>query len=150
MRIAAVLAVTAALVAAADARPVSVTRIYRALDLYGTWAPNCAETPSPDNPRVHVAESERRAVLEEDDFGPAYEVNRYVIVAARRMSGHRLALDVLFQQADSEPQRQLIVMRLEDRTRRTMFTATADEPPRVKDGIAVAVGKPTPLLNKCD
>jgi hypothetical protein len=90
-------------------------------------------------------------VLDQHDFGPGCEVNRYVIVAARRMSsGHRLALDVLFQQADNEPQRQLIVMRVESRTRRTMFTGSADEPPRVKDGIAVVVGKPTPLLVKCD
>jgi hypothetical protein len=31
-----------------------------------------------------------------------------------------------------------------------MFTQTQDEPARVMDGIALADGKPTPLLAKCE
>jgi hypothetical protein len=31
-----------------------------------------------------------------------------------------------------------------------VFTAMGNGPPLVNDGVAVAAGKPTPLLNKCD
>jgi hypothetical protein len=66
------------------------------------------------------------------------------------MSGRRLAVDALFQQGEAEPQRQMIVMRIKQQTRRTVFTAMGNGPPLVNDGVAVAAGKPTPLLNKCD
>ena len=125
-------------------------RIYRAFGLFGTWAPNCAEPASPDNPHVEVVSGDKGLVLEQDDFGTGYEVNRYLIVAARRMNNREVAVDALFAQGSAEPRRQLIVMRVERGTRRTMFTGTGDGPPLVKDGVAVANGKPTPQLNKCD
>ncbi len=137
-------------VASAAAAKLSTAREFERLDLFGAWAPNCTGAPTPDNPHVLVARGERGFVLEQDEFGSAYEINRYLIVAARRLKGHELAVDALFQQGDAEPQHQLIVMRVESRTRRTMFTGAGDEPPLVKDGVAVAIGKPTPTLNKCD
>jgi len=132
------------------AEAASLERTFEAAGLFGTWAPNCAEKPSPDNPRVTVARGRKGTAIERDEFGPDYEVNRYLMVAVKSMGDHRLAIDALFQQSGAEPQRQLIVVEVKARTRRTLFTGTADEPPRVKDGIAVAVGKPTPTLNKCD
>jgi hypothetical protein len=134
----------------AVAKPSSPAHEFRHFDLFGLWASNCGEAPSPDNPRVTVGNGPQGVVFEQDQFGPDYEVNRYVIVAAKRMSHRRLALDALFQQGDAEPLPQLIIMQIENRTRRTLFTGGADEPPRVKDGIAVAIGKPTPLLTKCE
>jgi hypothetical protein len=77
-------------------------------------------------------------------------VNRYLIGAAGSMRGHRLAVDALFQQGEAEPQRQLIIMRIAGHTRRTLFTGLGEGEPLVKDGIALANGKPTPVLNKCD
>ena len=137
-------------VAAAVAATSPAARVYRELGLFGTWAPNCAEPASPDNPHVSVANGEKGLVLEQDDFGADYEINRYLIVAARRMKDHRVVVDALFAQDGAEPKRQLIIMHVVDRTRRTMFTGTGDAPPLVKDGIAVANGQPTPQLNKCD
>ena len=150
VRAAAAIALAAIFATGAIAKPSSAVREFRHFNLFGIWASNCREAPSLDNPRVTVGSGGQGMVLEVDEFGPDYEVNRYVIVAAKRMSGRRIAVDALFQQGDAEPQPQLIIMRIENRTRRTMFTGGADEPPRVKDGIAVAIGKPTPLLTKCE
>lgn len=136
--------------AAAVAATSPAARIYRNLGLFGTWAPNCGAPASPDNPHVNVVSGDKGLVLEQDDFGADYEVNRYLIVAARRMKNRQLAVDALFAQGRTEPQRQLIIMHVADKRRRTMFTGTADAAPLVKDGIALANGKPTPQLNKCD
>ena len=144
-------AVGAALFAAAAVAATSTAaRVYRELGLFGTWAPNCAEPASPDNPRASVVNGDDGVVLERDDFGEGYEVNRYLIVAARRVKGHEVAVDALFAQGGAEPRRQLIIMRVEHGTRRTTFTGTGVGPPLVKDGVAAANGKPTPQLNKCD
>ena len=145
----------AAIVAAAiftapvTARPSSVARDYRHFGLFGAWAPDCSEAASPDNPHVSVS-MEGHAVIEQNEFGAGFETNRYLIVAARRMSGGKLAIDALFQQGDTEPRRQLIIMHIDGKSRRTLFTGTADAPPLVKAGIAVALGKPTPVLVRCD
>jgi len=149
VRIAAALASVALFGSAQAAQQPSAATLYQEFDLFGSWAPNCAAAPSLDNPHVTVAANGLH-VLERDDFGSGYETNRYDIVAAKRMDRDRLAVDVWFAQAGAAPQRQLIIIRIEKHTRRTMFTGTADGPPRVKDGIAVAAGKPTPVLNKCD
>jgi len=150
VRIAAVIALATMVAGSAAAKPSSPAREFRHFDLYGLWASNCGEAPSPDNPHVTVSAGRKGMVLEEDEFGRDYEVNRYAFVAVKRMSGRRIALDALFKQGEAEPQPQLIIMQIERGTRRTLFTGSTDEPPRVKDGIAVAIGKPTPLLNKCD
>ncbi len=149
VRIAAAIVCAAVFAGAAAARTSSVAREYRHFGLFGTWAPNCGQGASPDNPRVTVG-LEAGAVLEKDEFGDGYERNHYLIVAARHIDARRLAIEALFAQGDAEPQRQLIVMRVENRTRRTLFTGAANEPPLVKDGIAIALGKPTPTLTKCD
>ena len=149
VRAMAVIVAAAILAAPLTARPTSVARDYRHFGLFGAWAPNCSEAASPDNPHVTVR-MERHAVIEQNEFGAGFETNRYLIVAARRMSGGRLAIDALFAQGDAEPRRQLIIMHIDGQSRRTLFTGTADEPPLVKEGIAVTLGKPTPTLVRCD
>ena len=148
--VAAAIALTAVFSGAAAARPMSAERLFHEFDLFGVWAPNCAAPASIDNPRVSIGMPQPGAVLEQHDFGPDYEPNRYVIVAARRLRGQRLAVDALFEQDGAEPQRQLIIMQVENHTRRTMFTGTGHEPPRVLNGIATATGAPTPMLKKCE
>jgi len=149
VRIAAAIAAMA-VVAAAAARPASVEHLFREFDLFGVWAADCVAAASIDNPHVSVGMPEPGRVLEQHDFGPGYEANRYVIVAARRISHERLTLETLFEQGQQEPQRQRIILRVEDRHRRTMFNATHGEEPRVLNGIAIATGLPTPILNKCE
>jgi hypothetical protein len=150
VRVAAAIAVMAIFAGTAAARAPSLEHLFNEFGLFGVWAIDCAAAPSLDNPHVDVSKPQQGAVLEQHDFGPGYEPNRYVIRAARRLSGHRLALDTRFERAGAEPQRQLIVMTVEGNSRRTMFTGTEDAPPRVLDGIATANGAPTPTLKKCD
>jgi hypothetical protein len=150
MRVAAAIAVMALFAGAAAARAPGVERLFNEFGLFGAWAVDCAATPSLDNPHVDIGKPQPGEVLEQHDFGPGYEPNRYVIRAARRLSGHRLALDASFERAGADPQRQLIVMTIEAGRRRTMFTGTEDAPPRVLNGIATANGAPTPTLTKCD
>ena len=135
---------------AAEAHTTSAEILFHTFDLFGAWAPNCKAAASLGNPHVEVGMPQPGMVLEQHDLGPDYAHNRYVMLSARRESRSRLAVEALFQQGDSEPQHQHIVFRIVGKTRRTLFTATAGEPPRVKDGIAVAVGKATPLLRKCE
>jgi hypothetical protein len=148
--VAAVIALAAVFSGAVAAKPMSAERLFRDFDLFGVWATDCAAPPSIDNPHVSVGMPQPGAVLEQHDFGPDYEPNRYVIVAARRLRDQRLALDALFEQAGAEPQRQLIIVHVQDHTRRTMFTGTGEDSPRVLNGIATATGTPTPVLKKCD
>lgn len=130
--------------------PSSAERLFRAFDLFGNWAPDCKQNASPDNPHVGISLPETGIVLEQHDLGPAYAHNRYIILSARRSGRERASVEALFQQGGAEAQRQHLVFLIRGRTRRTMFTQTQGEPPRVKDGIALANGKPTPLLKKCE
>jgi hypothetical protein len=148
--VAAAIALMAVFSGTVAARPMSAERLFHEFGLFGVWATDCAAAPSIDNPHVSVGMPQPGAVLEQHDFGPDYEPNRYVIVAARRLRDRRLALDALFEQDDAEPQRQLIIMHVENHTRRTMFTGTGHESPRVLNGIATATGTPTPVLKKCE
>ena len=150
VRIAAAIAVVVIFAGPAAAKAPSVERLFNELGLFGVWAGDCAAPPSLDNPHVSVGMPQPGAVLEQHDFGSGYESNRYAIRAARRLSGHRLAIDARFERAGAEPQRQLIVMTVEAGRRRTIFTGTEDAPPRVLNGIATANGAPTPTLKKCD
>ena len=150
MRIAAAIAVAVLWTAAAAAKPADTVSLFREFGLFGVWAVDCAGPSSPDNPHVSVRMAEAGSVLESHDFGAGFEANRYSIVAARKLSGTRLALDALFEQGSTEPQRQLIIVSVTRAGRRTMFTGSGDDPPRVKDGIATATGTATLLLKKCE
>ena len=145
-----VIAVAVLWAAAAAAKPGDVVSLFNEFGLFGVWAVDCAGAASPGNPHVSVSMPKAGRVLERHDFGADFEANRYAIVAARKVAGHRLALDALFAQGAAEPQRQLIIVSVTKEGRRTMFTGSVDEPPRVKDGIATATGTATPLLKKCE
>ena len=139
------------LAAAAAANAGRVERLFNELGLFGVWAAIARRAASPDNPHVSVGMPQPGAVLEQHDFGAGYEPNRYAIARRARLVGPSpRARCAVSSRAGAEPQRQLIVMTVEAGRRRTMFTGTGDEPPRVKDGIATANGAPTPTLKKCD
>lgn len=123
--------------------------LFRQFGLFGTWAAECAEAASPDN--LHVTVSVQSGQIAEDhDIGPAGVVNRYRIVAARRLSATKLAVDVVFQPGTDFEEQQRLEWRIEDGTRRTMLNQPRRGPPVVKDGIALAFGLETPVLKKCE
>jgi hypothetical protein len=170
MRVVAVLAVVAALISSAAARdvskdsakdaakqlqqdttkPASVDEVFRRFDLFGVWAADCHEPPSPDNPHLSITSPAAGVVLEKHDIGDDYEANQYSILSAERLSPTRLAVEVVFQPGSEREERQKLIFRIRDHTRRTMFNQPEGGAVRVKDGIALANHSRTPLLRKCE
>ena len=149
MRIAAVMVVAlAAVQTAAQAAPVDA--LFQQFGLFGTWASDCGQGASPDNPHVNIAASSPGLVIENHDLGQDYAVNRYSVLSAERLSDERLSVEVIFQPGSDAEERQKLVFLVRDRTRRTLFNQPADGAVRVKDGIALAHGGKTPVLRKCE
>jgi hypothetical protein len=170
MRVVAVLVVVAALVSSAaaqdvprdpakntakqpqpnTAKPAGVDDVFRQFNLFGVWAADCREPPSPDNPRLSITTPAAGVVLETHNIGADYEANQYSILSAERLSPTRLAVEVIFQPGAEGEERQKLVFRIRDDTRRTMFNQPEGGAVRVKDGIALANHSRTPLLRKCE
>jgi hypothetical protein len=152
MRVVAVLLalIATALPAAATAESPSPEQLFLAFDLFGTWASNCSAVASPANPHVKISQPSPGLVLEDQDLGPDYAVNRYSVLSAERLSNTRLSVLVLFHPGTENQERQHLIFAIRDHTRRTMFNQVDGGPVRVKDGIALARGIKTPLLHKCE
>ena len=149
MRIAAVLMLAATTVVAA-AQTAAVDALFRQFGLFGSWASDCRAPASPANPHVSITEPSAGLVLESHDLGSNYTINRYSMLSAKRLSAEQLSVEVIFQPGTGEEQRQKLVFLVRKSTRRTMFNQADGGPVRVKDGIVVARGVKTPVLNKCD
>lgn len=163
MQFAAVLVVVAALIMPAGAttdptedRPATntanaavVEAVFRAFDLFGTWAADCGRPPTPGNPHVSISVSSAGLVFENHEVGPNFMANRYDVLTARRTTADQLEIGVIFMRGTEYEERQTLVMRVRDGTRRTLFNRVGDGPIRVKNGIAVASGRKTPFLKKC-
>jgi hypothetical protein len=89
-------------------------------------------------------------VSESHDLGPNYTINHYSMVSAERLSAEQLAVAVIFQPGTETEERQNLVFRVREGTRRTLFNQPDGGAVRVKDGIALAHGSKTPVLNKCE
>ena len=149
MRIAAVLGLAfATAVPAAKAAPVD--ELFRQFGLFGTWAPDCGQAASPANPHVSITTPSPGLVLENHDLGRDYAINRYSMLAAERISDERLSVEVIFQPGTDAEERQKLVILVRKGTRRTMFNQPDGGAVRVKNGIALAHGSKTPVLNKCE
>lgn len=123
--------------------------VFQEFGLFGTWAIDCAVKASPANPHITISQPAPGIILEDHDLGPHNVVNRYSILAARKLSGTRLSLQVIFAPGRKNEERQKLVWRVKDGTLRTLFNQPKDGPVRVRDGVAVGYGIATPLLRKC-
>jgi hypothetical protein len=123
--------------------------VFQQFGLFGTWASDCTAKPSPANPHITISQPAPGVILEDHDLGPHNVVNRYSILAARKLSATRLSLQVIFQPGREGEERQKLVWRVKDGTLRTLFNQPQGGPVRVKDGVAVGLGIATPLLRKC-
>jgi hypothetical protein len=153
MRIAAVI-VLAFLAAISTALPVAaapaVEELFQQFGLFGSWAGDCQQPATPDNPHVSISMPTSGLVLEDHDLGTDFAVNHYSILSAERVSAERLAVEVIFQPGAEREERQNLVFLIRNDTRRTMFNQPDGGPVRVKDGIALARRSKTPLLRKCE
>jgi len=150
MRLVAVLVAVALSFVSSGADAASVEDVFQQFNLFGTWAANCDEPATPQNPRVSIATPSAGLVLEDHDLGPDFAVNRYSILSAEQLSATSLAVEVIFQPGTEVEERQRLVFAVRDNTRRTLFNQTDSGKVRVKDGVALARGTKTPLLRKCD
>ncbi len=149
MRIAAIFFLVAAAIMSTSANATSVEELFQKFGLFGTWAGDCSQPPSPTNPHVSITTPTAGLVLEDHDLGPDFAINNYSVLSAEMVSETRLSVEVIFQPGSETEERQRLVFQIRDGTRRTMFNQPDGGMVRVKDGIALARGTKTPILNKC-
>lgn len=150
MRVVTALVIAATASAALSAPASSTEDLFAQFGLFGTWAVDCKRTATPDNPHVSITKPAPGLILEDHDLGVGSAINRYSILSAEKLSANRLSVEVIFQPGKDTEERQQLVWAINDRTLRTLFNQPQNGPVRVKDGVAVAYGVQTPLLNKCE
>jgi hypothetical protein len=150
MRIAAVLLLAAATAMPAAAQAASADVLFQQFGLFGTWAIDCQQAAAPANPHVSITTPSVGLVVEEHDLGPDYTTNHYSILSAERGSAEQLTVAVIFQPGAEGEERQTLTFLIRKGTRRTLFNRPDGGAVRVKNGIALANGSKTPVLNKCD
>ncbi|MGC2827267.1 MAG: hypothetical protein WA322_24075 [Pseudolabrys sp.] len=128
----------------------SVEEMFQQFGLFGTWATDCNKPPTPGNPHVNITMPSAGLVLEDHNLGPNFAVNRYSVLSAERTSPTSLSVDVIFQPGTEVEDRQKLIFSVRNNTRRTIFNQTSGGAVRVKDGIALAHGTKTPLLQRCE
>ncbi len=144
------LVVVLVLAGATSAAAAPVDMVFQEFGLFGTWAPDCKQSATPTNPHVSITTPSPGLVREDHDLGPNYTVNHYSMLSAERLSADELSVEVIFQPGTETEERQKLVFLVRKDTRRTMFNQPDNGPVRVKDGIVLARGAKTPILNKCD
>ena len=150
MRSGTVLVFMAWLLLSNDAGAASVDDLFEQFGLFGTWATDCARPATPVNPHVSITHPSSGLVLEDHDLGPDFAINRYSVLSAEQISASSLSVNVIFQPGTESEERQKLVFAVRDNTRRTLFNQASGGAVRVKDGIALARGKKTPVLQKCN
>jgi len=133
-----------------NASAAPVEEVFQQFGLFGKWAPDCKAPASPRNPHVSITMPSAGLVLEDHNLGPDFAVNRYSVLSAEQVSATSLAVEVIFQPGTEVEERQKLVFFVRDKTRRTLFNQADGGAVRVKDGIALARGTKTPLLQKCE
>jgi hypothetical protein len=150
MRIAAVFVLAVMTVLTAAAESATIEELFQQFGLFGTWATDCRQPPTPVNPHVSIIVPSPGLVLEDHDLGADFARNRYSVLAATRVSQTRLSVGVIFEPGAPDEERQKLVFEIRDGTRRTLFNQPDGGEVRVKDGIALASGIKTPVLKKCE
>lgn len=150
MRSLAVIGFVASFFLFSEADAASVEELFQQFGLFGSWATECDKPATPNNPHVSITVPSAGLVLEDHNLGADFAVNRYSVLDAERVSPTSLSVNVIFQPGTEVEERQKLVFAVRGNTRRTLFNQTNGGAVRVKDGIALARGSKTPLLQKCD
>ena len=150
MRSLAVIGFVASFFLFSEADAASVEELFQQFGLFGSWATECDKPATPSNPHVSITVPSAGLVLEDHNLGADFAVNRYSVLDAERVSPTSLSVNVIFQPGTEVEERQKLVFAVRGNTRRTLFNQTKGGAVRVKDGIALARGSKTPLLQKCD
>ena len=138
---------------AQDAKPpvnaAGIEAVLRDAGLFGTWAVDCEGAPTPLNPHVSILMADGGSVVERHELGGDYEINTYRVIAAKRLSKTRVAVEVLFKPDSERQQEQSLVLAVEHGTRRTMYNRIAGGAVVVRGGVVAGHNAKTPALKKC-
>lgn len=143
--VAILLLILVASVAAAD----TAEELFTQFDLFGSWAVRCDQPASPMNPHVTIAAISSGVLTEEQNTGPDFQLNSYLIATAEKVDPTSLSVHALFRAGTGDQVGQKIVWRIASKTRRTLFNQLDGGRVLVKDGVVVSTGGSTPLLHKC-
>ena len=150
MRLVAVIGVAVLVALPEIANAASVEEVFQEFGLLGTWAADCSSPATPGNPHVSITVPSAGLVLEDHDLGPDFAVNRYSVLSAEPVSQTSVSVQVIFQPGTTIEEGQKLIFSVNNKTRRTIFNQSDAGAIRVKDGVAIARGSKTPLLQKCD
>lgn len=149
MRFVAVVALNAFVFIFTAADAATVEDLFQQFGLFGLWAPNCSQPAAPPNPHATIAKLRDGQITEDSNLGSEYQHNHYIFLSAERLSDTELSVHEIFDPGTPMEERQTLVLLIHDKTRRTMLNQPEGSAVRVKDGVVVASGRPTPVLNKC-
>jgi hypothetical protein len=139
--------------AAQDAKPpadaAATETVLRDAGLFGTWAVDCHAPATPANPHVSIVLADAGSVIERHELGPDYDVNNYRVIAAKRLSATRVAVEVLFKPGSEREQTQRLIFDVQNDTRRTIFNRVVGGPVVVRDGVVAGHRVKTPTLKRC-
>jgi hypothetical protein len=144
-RFAVLLPVALGFFAAVPAEARSVRSVLSDFGFMGAWSADCAAAPAPSNSRRTARTGRSGLVTFEEDLGPDYQPNKYVVVGAQRLARDTVAIRV---ELNGERMQDLTVLKDGQRLR-TIENVGADGKAVVKDGRLVANNRETPWLNKC-
>src|ERR1051325_3518624 len=71
--------------------------LFSQFDLYGSWAVRCDRPASPVNPHVTIAAISAGVLTEEQNTGPDFQLNTYLIAKAERVDPTSLSVHALFR-----------------------------------------------------
>ena len=149
MRICAAIVFALSLCLPAAAQETPIAELFEQFGLFGSWAARCDKEPSLDNVRATISRQETDNVIEDDDPGQGYQVNRYTIVKAKKVADDQLSVEVVYRPNTKEEQRQEQIWLVRDGSWRTMMNKPKGERARVKNGVVVGTTIKTPVLRKC-
>ena len=86
-----------------------VEDVFARFGLFGAWARACKDKATPANPHVTIANPSPGLVVEDQDLGAGFAINRYRCVAAEALSQTRLAVEVIFQPGKPDEEHQWLI-----------------------------------------
>lgn len=124
--------------------------VVKEFGLFGIWAIDCSQPPSPENPYANFELTSEGAVEQRDSFGPDYDEMVYRIVEARRVGNFRLAMREVLT-TDDRIVLETVALKAAGRIRNWSSRFADGSGTLVEDGLLPsAEGRETGWMTRCD
>jgi hypothetical protein len=128
----------------------SAANVVAEFGLFGTWAIDCRQPPSPANAYANFSLTSQGAIELRDDFGPDFDDMIYRIVDAKRIGQFRLSLRQLLT-TDDQIVLDTVMLRAAGRIRNWSSRLADGSSILVEDGIIpLAREQETGWMTRCD